>query len=279
MLAAAASVEIASVEIRMSPGLEARIALVTGAGSPTGIGFATAQVLGRGGAILAITSTTDRIRDRETELRGRGYTAAGFAADLTDFEQARTMVESVLELYRHIDILVNNAGMVQIGMGGASKRFVDLTEEEWDRAIALNLKTTFNVTRCVLPGMVQRGYGRIVNVSSVTGPLAAIPESVGYGAAKAGVDGLTRGLALEVARRGITVNSVAPGWIATGSSLPEELRAGRHTPVGRPGRPEEVAEVIAFLASESASYVVGQSLVVDGGNTIQEYKGPPEDGY
>jgi len=274
MLAAAAS-----VEIWMAPGLEARIALVTGAGSPTGIGFATAQVLGREGAILAITSTTDRIHDRETELRGRGYTAAGFAADLTDFEEARTMVESVLELYRDIDILVNNAGMVQVGMGGASARFVDLTEEEWDRAIGLNLKTTFNVTRCVLPGMVERGYGRIVNVSSVTGPLAAIPESVGYGAAKAGVDGLTRGLALEVAPRGITVNSVAPGWIETGSSLPEELRAGRHTPVGRPGRPEEVAEVIAFLASESASYVVGQSLVVDGGNTIQEYKGPPEDWY
>ncbi len=257
--------------------LDGRIALVTGAGSPSGIGFATAQVLGGEGAMLAIASTTDRIRDREAELQGYGYTAAGFVADLTILDQAKRMVDGAIELYQRIDILVNNAGMVQVGTDIASKRFVDLGESEWDRDIAVNLTTTFNVTRCVVPGMIARGYGRVVNVSSTTGPLVAIPGSVGYGAAKAAVDGLTRGLALEVAGRGVTVNSVAPGWIETGSSLPEELVAGTHTPVGRPGRPEEVAEVIAFLASEAASYVTGQSIVVDGGNTLQEYKGPPGD--
>jgi 3-oxoacyl-[acyl-carrier protein] reductase len=184
------------------------------------------------------------------------------------------MVEAVLQIYGRVDALVNNAGMVQTGVeeSSLSPRFHELTEAQWDRAVALNLKTAFNVTRHAIPGMIERRYGRIVMVSSATGPVTAIPESVGYGAAKAGMDGLMRGIALEAGPFGVTCNSVAPGWIQTGSSEPEELVAGRHTPVGRPGTPEEVAALVLFLASEESSYVTGRSIVIDGGNTIQEFK-------
>jgi len=252
-----------------------RVALITGAGSPNGIGFAAASALGREGAALAICSTTDRIHAQAGALQSMGFEAVGFVADLVDRAQVRKLVAEVLARFGRIDILVNNAGMVTVDDPDDDEppSFLALTDGQWDLALDRNLGTAYNVTHAVLPGMVERRWGRVVMVSSVTGPFVSDPGSVGYSAAKAGMDGLMRGVAIEVAAAGVTVNSVAPGWIATGSQLPSEASAGRHTPIGRSGTPEEIGEVIAFLASERASYVVGTSIVVDGGNTIQETKG------
>lgn len=257
-----------------------RVALVTGAGSLQGIGFATARRLAQQSAKIAITSTTERIHDRAQELASQGAEVFAVPADLCNHDRTRALVEQVVDRFGRIDVLVNNAGMTQIGKPASTAGpLVDLPERDWDYGMAINLQTAFNVIKAVLPRMLHAGYGRIVNVSSVTGPVVSNPRSTAYSAAKAAMVGLTRSLALEVARQGITVNAVAPGWIETASSTPPELIAGQNTPVGRPGRPDEVAALIAFLSHESASYITGQLMIVDGGNCIQEFKGPPGDYY
>jgi len=250
--------------------LKGRVAVVTGAGSAEGIGFATARLLAAQGAAVAITSTTERIHKRAAEL-GSGH--LGIVCDLRSFENAGKLIAQVVERFGRIDILVNNAGMVQTGSKELLARFDSLTESQWDSEIELNLKTCFNITRVTLPHMIKKEYGRVVNVSSVTGPVASNPGMSAYSAAKAGMAGLTRALALETGRSGITVNAVAPGWIKTASSSDTEIEAGRNTPIGRPGTPAEVAALIVFLCSKEASYITGQVIVVDGGNTVQEYKG------
>lgn len=262
-----------------APRFAGRVALVTGAGSPNGIGYAAARILGRGGARVAIASTTERIFERVAELERAGIAASGHVGDLTTDGAATRLVADALASHGQIDILVNNAGMVAIGSPEDSSMVADMDLVEWDRGIARNLRTAFSVTRAALPSLVKSGHGRIVFVSSVTGPLVGNPGSAVYGAAKAGILGLVRSLAIEVGREGVTVNAVMPGWIATDSQQPEEAVGGNNTPLRRSGTADEVAEVIAFLASEAASYVTGQGIVVDGGNTIQEFKGPPEAWY
>jgi 3-oxoacyl-[acyl-carrier protein] reductase len=256
--------------------LEGRVAFISGVAKTNSIGFATAEVFGEKGARLGIVDISEKVHECAALLRGRGVEVVSATADLTKAVQVRDAVNLIIQEYDRIDILVNNAGMAVYGIDEVFKEIADLTEEEWDFSIGINLKTQFNCIRLVLPTMIDKGYGRIVNISSVTGPIVANPGEGGYSAAKAGVVGLTRTLAIEVAKKGITVNAIAPGWVDTGSTTEEERVAGLNTAMGRPGTPREIAQLAAFLASDESSYITGQLIVIDGGNTIQEYKGPSD---
>jgi 3-oxoacyl-[acyl-carrier protein] reductase len=252
--------------------LQGQTAIVTGAGSPAGIGFAIARGLLAAGAQVAITATTERIYERALELDATGKNVVPIVADLAEEDSAQRLVDSVMQRSGRIEVLVNNAGMAQTGLLLEGKTVQESSYADWRRQIEITLHTAFLMTRAVLPKMAQRKYGRIVNVSSVTGPLVSNRGSAAYGAAKAAMDGMMRAIALETALEGITINAVAPGWIATASSTDTERIAGLHTPMGRAGTPQEVAAAVCFLASPAASYITGQSLVVDGGNVLQENK-------
>ena len=253
-------------------GVEGRVALVTGTGNAGGIGFATAKLFRSAGAKVAITSTTGRIFERLEELGSGPGEAFAKPADLTDSAMVASLIEEVTDVLGPIDIIVNNAGQMQTGRDEPWLPLHQMSDENWRYGMDINLTTAFNVTRAVLPGMMDRKYGRIVHMSSVTGPVVAIESATVYGAAKAGMLGMARNLALEVGPYNVTVNCIGPGWVDTGVLGEDMLTVARHTPVGRPGRPEEIGHVAVFLASEEASFVTGQFITVDGGNTVQEMK-------
>ena len=176
----------------------------------------------------------------------------------------------LVDSFGGIDICVNNAGMIAVGSAATDADIEHTTDASWHDGIERNLTTCFAVTRAVVAVMRRSGYGRVVNTSSTSGPVQVFHGDVAYHAAKAGMVGFTRAVALETAGHGITVNAVAPGWIASGSQLQFEQVAGALSPIGRSGTPDEIAAAVRFLADRSASYITGQLVVVDGGNSLPE---------
>jgi 3-oxoacyl-[acyl-carrier protein] reductase len=246
------------------------MAIVTGAGSEAGIGFAIARRLARQGLHVAIVATAGHIHDRAATLCAEGLSVEGFVADLRDPASVDSLMSAVAARH-HVEVLINNAGMVSVAGGtDAFKRLEDMTIDEWDDVMRRNVASAFLMSKAVLGDMRERSYGRIVHISSVTGPVVALQRATAYAASKAAMLGMARALALEVAGDSITVNVVAPGWIHTASSSPGERAAGAASPLGRSGTPDEVAAAVEFLAGRDASYITGTMLVVDGGNHVVE---------
>jgi 3-oxoacyl-[acyl-carrier protein] reductase len=254
--------------------LEGSAALITGAGSASGIGFATAKLMAQLGAEVVLTGASDRVLERAEELRAEGHLVHVVVADLTTEDGIATVVAASHETTNPLRILVNNAGMTSVTAPmettGESAGIEGTSREAFEMALSRNLTSAFMVTKACLPTIRSQSDGRIIMVTSVTGSVMAMKNEVSYAASKAGLRGLMTALALDEAPHGVTVNAVAPGWIATESQTDSERAEGLATPMGRSGSPEEIASVIAWLASPSASYITGQTIVVDGGNSIAE---------
>jgi 3-oxoacyl-[acyl-carrier protein] reductase len=248
--------------------LESRSAIITGSGA--GIGRSIARVFASEGArVLIVDIDEGSAAQTAEELRRAGREASPFRADVSDRSQVEAMTAAAVDLYGSIDILCNNAATFLLA------RIEEMSEDVWDRDHSVNLKGPFLAIKSCLPHMRQRNYGRIVLISSITGPVTGLPRHAHYGASKAGLLGFMRSAAIEFARQGIAINAVLPGTIGTESLLTELDAAAisqieASIPMRRLGEPKEIARAALFLASDDASFITGQTLIVDGGQTLPE---------
>lgn len=243
--------------------LAGRVALITGAGS--GIGEATARRFASEGAIVVVNDVdVERARRVVSEIQKDGGSALAVAADVTKREHVETMVTRAVTEFKRLDILINNAG---INRDAVSHK---MSEEQWDQVLAVNLKGTFLCAQAALTRMRERNWGRVINTASI-GALGNVGQA-NYSASKAGVIGLTRTLALEYAKHGITINCIAPGAVMTPmlQGVPDQVKEKitARIPMGRIADPAEIAGIHAFLASEEAGYITGQVIFVDGGMSV-----------